>query len=410
MIGLFCFVLAVLASPFKSKLRLEAENAVLRHQLIVLRRRLHGRVRLTNNDRWFFIQLYRWFPSILKVLTVIRPETLVRWHRTGFRCYWRWKSLPLGGRPPIDMDLRMLIRQMSVENPLWGAPRIHGELLKLGFEVAQSSIAKYMAKPRGPRSQGWRTFLRNHAPDIAAMDLFVVPTIAFDLLYAFVIVRLDRRDLVWINVTANPTAEWVARQITEAFPWDEAPSYLIRDRDRIYGSVVTRRLRAMGIRDKPTAPASPWQNGFVERLIGSILRRILQLRQNASILEQGCAGFSPGSTNRCNQFTRHPGRTSSSLCSDLTFSVHTGPLSIMVTASSITRCGKPHVLFRSPSTSLSSAINACIRRGRPGDASRPCRPIAEHFTLAGKKVLTGHAKWIGRDDRRGVKLQHGSVL
>jgi len=161
---------------------------------------------------------------------------------------------------------------MSVENPLWGAPRIHGELLKLGFEVAQSSVAKYMVKRRGPSSQGWRTFLRNHAPDIAAMDLFVVPTIGFDLLYAFVIVRLDRRDLVWINVTASPTAEWVARQITEAFPWDEAPRHLIRDRDRIYGSVVTRRLRAMGIRDKPTAPASPWQNGFAERLIGSIRR------------------------------------------------------------------------------------------------------------------------------------------
>jgi transposase InsO family protein len=155
---------------------------------------------------------------------------------------------------------------------LWGAPRIHGELLKLGFEIAQSSVAKYMVKRRGPPSQGWRTFLRNHAPDIAAMDLFVVPTIGFDLLYAFVIVRLDRRDLVWINVTANPTAEWVARQITEAFPWDEAPRHLIRDRDRIYGSVVTRRLRAMGIRDKPTAPASPWQNGFAERLIGSIRR------------------------------------------------------------------------------------------------------------------------------------------
>jgi transposase InsO family protein len=161
---------------------------------------------------------------------------------------------------------------MSVENPLWGAPRIHGELLKLGFEIAQSSVAKYMVKRRGPPSQGWRTFLRNHAPDIAARDLFVVPTIGFDLLYAIVIVRLDRRDLVWINVTANPTAEWVARQITEAFPWDEAPRHLIRDRDRIYGSVVTRRLRAMGIRDKPTAPASPWQNGFAERLIGSIRR------------------------------------------------------------------------------------------------------------------------------------------
>ena len=228
MIGLLCFVLAVLASPFKSKLRLQAENAVLRHQLIVLRRRLPGRVRLTNHDRWFFIQLYRWFPSILKVLTIIRPETLVRWHRAGFRCYWRWKSLPLGGRPQIDTELRVLIRRMSVENPLWGAPRIHGKLLKLGFEIAQSSVAKYIVKRRGPPSQGWRTFLRNHAPDIAAMDLFVVPTIGFDLLY-----------------------------------------------DRIYGAVVTRRLRAMGIRDKPTAPASPWQNGFAERLIGSIRRECL---------------------------------------------------------------------------------------------------------------------------------------
>jgi transposase InsO family protein len=275
MIGLFCFVLAVLASPFKSKLRLEAENAVLRQQLIILRRRLHGRVRLTNHDRWFFIQLYRWFPAILRVLTIMRPETLVRWHRAGFRRYWRWKSRRRGGRPPVETELRALIRRISIENPLWGAPRIHGELLKLGFEVAQSSVAKYIVKRRVPPSQGWRTFLRNHAPDIAAMDLFVVPTIGFDLLYALVIVRLDRRDLVWINVTTNPTAEWVARQITEACPWGMAPGYMIRDRDRVYGTVVTRRLRAMGIRDKPIAPASPWQNGFAERLIGSIRRECL---------------------------------------------------------------------------------------------------------------------------------------
>src|SRR6476619_6437035 len=185
MIALLWFFLTLLVSPFKSRSRLEAENAALRHQLIVLQRRLRGRVQLTNGDRLFLVQLYRWFPSVLKAITIIRPETLVRWHRAGFRRYWRWKSRSLGGRPQIDAELRALIRRMSVDNPLWGAPRIHGELLKLGFEVAQSSVAKYMVKRWGPPSQGWRTFLRNHAPDIAAMDLLVVPTIGFDLLHAF---------------------------------------------------------------------------------------------------------------------------------------------------------------------------------------------------------------------------------
>jgi len=199
MVTLLCFVLAVLISPLKARSRLEAENAVLRHQLNVLRREARGRIPLTNNDRWFFIRLYRWFPSIVQVLTVVRPETLVHWHRAGFRRYWRWKSRSRGGRPQVETELRVLIRRMSVENPLWGAPRIHGELLKLGFQVAQSTVAKYMAKRRGPPSQGWRTFLRNHAPDIAAIDLFVVPTIGFRLLYGIVIMRLDRRRLLWTN-------------------------------------------------------------------------------------------------------------------------------------------------------------------------------------------------------------------
>jgi transposase InsO family protein len=234
------------------------------------------------------VQLCRWFPSILPVVMIIRPETLVHWHRAGFRRFWRWKSNSRGGRPRIEIELRALI---STENQLRGAPRIHSELLKLGFEVAQSSVAKYMVRHRGPPSQGWRTFLRNHAPDIAAMDLFVVPTIGFKLLYGFVIIRISRRDLVWINVTTNPTAEWVARQITEAFPWEVAPRYMIRDRDRIYGIVVMRRLRAMGIRDRPTAPASPWQNGCVERLIGSIRRECLD--QCARSSWRDLAGESP---------------------------------------------------------------------------------------------------------------------
>jgi hypothetical protein len=182
--------LNLVASLFRSKSRLEAENAALRRQLIVLQRKVRGRVQLTNGDRLFFIQLYRWFPSVLKAIKIIRPDTLVRWHRAGFCRYWRCKSRNLGGRPQISADLRILIRRMSVENLLWGAPRIHGQLLKLGFAVAQSTVAKYMAGKNDPSGQNWGTFLRNHMPHIAAMDLFVVPTIGFSLLYVLVIVRL----------------------------------------------------------------------------------------------------------------------------------------------------------------------------------------------------------------------------
>ena len=217
-----------------------------------------------------FVWLCRMFPSILNAITVIKPETVIRWHRSGFGAYWRWKSRQRGGRPRIDHETRDLIRRMSKENPLWGAPRIHGELLMLGIEVAQSTVARYMTKRQGPPSQGWKTFLRNHAAGIASLDLFVVRTISFKLLYGLVILRHARRRLVSISVTSNPTSEWIAGQLTDAFPWDEAPRHLIRDRDGAFGPAYTCRIRAMEIRDHPTAPRSPWQNGHVERLIGSI--------------------------------------------------------------------------------------------------------------------------------------------
>jgi hypothetical protein len=210
---------------------------------------------LRNTDRLIFVWLYRLFPFLLGAAVIFKPKTLVRWQRSGIRLFWRWKSRRRPDRPMVPTDLRNQVRQMSRENPLWGAPRIHGELLKLGIKIAQSSVAKYMDRRRGPSSRGWKTFLRNHALHIAADDLFVVPTIGFKLLYGLLILRLRRRHLVWTNVTANPTTEWIARQITEAFRWDRAPRYLIRDRDGSYGTVVTRRLRAMSIRDRPIADA-----------------------------------------------------------------------------------------------------------------------------------------------------------
>jgi transposase InsO family protein len=260
---------------FRSHVAREAEMAFLRQQLLVLKRSAPTRLRLRTADRLIFVWLYRRFPSLLGAAVIFKPETLVRWHRSGFRLYWRWKSRRRVGRPAVPNDIRDLVRTISRDNPLWGAPRIHGELLKLGIDIAQSSVAKYMPRRRGSPSPGWRAFLRNHTGHIAAVDLFVVPTIGFKLLYGLVILRLERRRLVWTSVTTNPTAEWIARQVTEAFPWDEAPRYLIRDRDTSYGAAVTRRLRAMGIRDRPITPRSPWQNGHVERLIGSIRRECL---------------------------------------------------------------------------------------------------------------------------------------
>jgi transposase InsO family protein len=261
---------------FRSQAALQAEVLMLRHQLNVLRRKSPERIVLTSVDRLVFVGLYRLAPKILDALKILKPETVVRWHRSGFRAYWRWKSRPRGGRPTIPAEIRKLIREMSIANPLWGAPRIHGELLKLGIDVGQTSVAKYMVKGRAPPSQGWKTFLRNHADGIASMDLFVVPTVSFRLLYGLLILRHCRRELLWLGVTAHPTVEWIALQLTEAYGWREAPPhYLVRDRDRAYGQAFIRRVGAMGIRDRPISARSPWQNGYAERLIGSIRRDCL---------------------------------------------------------------------------------------------------------------------------------------
>ena len=214
-------------------------------------------------------------PKALDALKILKPETVLRWHRAGFRAYWRWKSRSCGGRPKAPADIRQLIREMSVANPLWGAPRIHGELLKLGIDIGQTTVAKYMAKRRPPPSQGWKTFLRNHADAVASIDLFVVPTISFRLLYGFLVLRHSRREILWLSVTAHPSAEWIARQLTEAFGWSEPPQYIIRDRDRAYGGAFIRHVGAMGIRDRPISARAPWQNGYAERLIGSIRRDCL---------------------------------------------------------------------------------------------------------------------------------------
>ena len=259
----------------RSRAALEAEIWTLRQQINVLRRTAPKKLFFSAIDRLVFVGLYRLFPNVREALAIVKPDTIVRWHRAGFGSYWRWKSRPRGGRPTVPLEIRRLIREMSVANPLWGAPRVHGELLKLGINIGQTSVAKYMVRRRHPPSQGWKTFIRNHADGIAAMDLFVVPTISFRLLYGLLIMGHGRRQILWFGVTSHPTAEWIANQITEACGWEQAPRYLIRDRDRAYGEVFIQRLRSIGIRDRPTSPRSPWQNGYAERLIGSIRRECL---------------------------------------------------------------------------------------------------------------------------------------
>src|SRR6476660_1982783 len=271
----YSLVWSVLVLLFRSRVSLEAEILILRHQLNVQRRYLPKRLAFSAMDRLIFVGLYRLVPNTIKALTIVKPDTVIRWHRTGFRSYWRWKSRHRCGRPTVSLEIRRLIREMSIANSLWGAPRIHGELLKLGIDVGQTTVAKYMARRRRPPSQGWKTFLRNHADGIASMDLFVVPTISFRLLYGFLVLQHSRRKLLWLDVTARPSAHWIARQLTEAYGWQQTPRYIVRDRDCVYGKVVIQRLRAMGIRDRPIAPRSPWQNGYSERLIGLIRRDCL---------------------------------------------------------------------------------------------------------------------------------------
>src|SRR5881296_580596 len=233
--------LGILVGTLRSCLRthrdLALENLALRQQLAVWKAR-EPRPRLTEMDRSFWVFLSKLWTSWLHSLLVVRPETVVGWHRQGFRRYWAWKSRRRSGRPLISTEFRDLIRRMSYANPLWGAPRIHGELLKLGLTVSQATVSKYMIRPRRPPSQVWRTFLRNHAKDLIASDLFTVPTATFRVLFVLVILTHSRRRLVHFNVTEHPTAEWTARQLLEACALEEGPRYLIRDRDKSMATAI----------------------------------------------------------------------------------------------------------------------------------------------------------------------------
>jgi hypothetical protein len=304
---------------FKSRRRLEAENLFLRHQLSIALRRAPPRLRLRGSDRALLVWMTRLWPSLLGATQIVQPETILRWHRAGFKAFWRWKSRTRAGRPKIDRGLRDLIRRMSKENPMWGASRIHGELLMLGFEVAQSTVSKYMVQGGSP-SQSWKTFFRNHAQAIAAIDLCVVPTLTFERLFAFLVVGHGRRQLLWFEVTRHPTAEWLARQITEAFPWASAPAYLVRDNDRAYGHAFKSRVRAIGY-PRPTdlariavaksvCRASDWHS--TPRVSGPhaglwrgtpaansfFLWGVLQRGSHAPGAEQGCAPGSGGAAVR----------------------------------------------------------------------------------------------------------------
>lgn len=264
-----------LLSVFKTRQQLLFENLVLRQQLAVLNRSVK-RPQLTRADRLFWVMVSRVWSHWSKALIIVQPQTVLRWHRQGFRLYWTWKSRSEKlGRPFIGPAVRDLIRTMSQANPLWGAPRIHGELLKLDIHVSQATVSKYMIRHRKPPSQSWKTFLKNHAPDLVSIDFLTLPTATFRVFYVFLVLSHKRRSVLHFAITEHPTAEWTAQQIVEAFPYDTAPKYILRDRDSIYGRDFRRRVDRMGIEQICTAPRSPWQNPYVERLIGSVRRECL---------------------------------------------------------------------------------------------------------------------------------------
>jgi hypothetical protein len=277
MTTLLIALFSALRSAVRSRLELEAEILALRHQLAVLQRQAPRRPRLGHADRFLWVVLSRVWPDWRRAVRIVTPDTVARWNRRGFALYWWWKSRPRrAGRPAVAADIRALIRQMHAANPLWGAPRIHGALRKLGIEIAQTTVAKYLGRrPGKPPSQTWRTFLTNHVSQLASVDFFMLPTATFRVLFVFVVLLHDRRRVVHVNVTAHPTAAWTAQQVREAWHWDSAPRFVIRDPDGIYGSQFQTAMRAMGIEEVLTAPRAPWQNPFVERVIGSLRRECL---------------------------------------------------------------------------------------------------------------------------------------
>ena len=251
------------------------ENLALRRQL-TLYKRTRPRPRLHPTDRLFWVWLSRLWSGWRRALLIVKPDTVVRWHRHWFGWYWhRLTQRKLPGRPAVNPAIRALIRQMAMANPLWGAPRIHGELLKLGLDLSERTVSRLVPKRRRPPSQTWRAFLQNHLGDIIALDFFTVPTVTFRILFVLVVLAHNRRRVLHVNVTEHPTARWTAQQLEHAYSEEPTPRFLLRDRDSIYGKAFRQQVREMEIEEVLTAPQSPWQNPFVERLIGSIRRECL---------------------------------------------------------------------------------------------------------------------------------------